>query len=365
MKQKTVYPDAEVPHLWAHQSQEHAKGKGHVSFRGPVFYSYSTAIGRICEHKGQEYALLNTRSFSATTSKHQSMARHAVSHMPAFSGDWGGYGGSMDIKPKDIVAYYKAEAEAMAKETSRYKHKMFSILVGAAQMYDRAKDAAEFFGFGFKKLEQAGDALIVQAKEYKEAHDKHVADSDSRRAARNEARRKKWEKYEQDRKAAALEKFNDFMDDFTVDHVPSRHQVPEDQLDAFDAQIAKRTEWAKEQKALDIEAWKRGEDMKSYLYDVPVMLRVVAGSNDHSGASAVINKFAIETSHGVRIPYEDGKRCFQFYIKIREKGWHRNGESFKVGNYQLDACNENGIVAGCHRISHEEVMRFATQEGWA
>lgn len=46
------------------------------------------------------------------------------------------------------------------------------------------------------------------------------------------------------------------------------------------------------------------------------------------------------------------------------KGWHRNGEQFAVGGYQLDAINEYGIVAGCHVIKWPECIRFATEQGW-
>lgn len=49
---------------------------------------------------------------------------------------------------------------------------------------------------------------------------------------------------------------------------------------------------------------------------------------------------------------------------MREKGWHRNGETFKVGNFQLDAVNAQGVVAGCHTILWDEIERFARTQGW-
>lgn len=72
----------------------------------------------------------------------------------------------------------------------------------------------------------------------------------------------------------------------------------------------------------------------------------------------------IVTSKGARIPATDGERAFRFAIARRDKGWHRNGDQFAVGPYQLEAINEQGIVAGCHRIDWEEIERFAKLEGW-
>ncbi len=67
---------SEVFHVWAQQSQ--SKGRcGHVSFRGPICYSYREPIGNIV--KGT--ALITSRKFSVTTSSHTSAALSAVSHL--------------------------------------------------------------------------------------------------------------------------------------------------------------------------------------------------------------------------------------------------------------------------------------------
>ena len=104
--------------------------------------------------------------------------------------------------------------------------------------------------------------------------------------------------------------------------------------------------------------WVKGEIDYSNFYNSPCKLRVALESGDE-------NLPVIQTSHGAHIPYKDGERCFRFAIARREKGWRRNGEQFEVGVYQLDAINEHGIVAGCHKIDWKEIERFAKQEGWA
>ena len=72
----------------------------------------------------------------------------------------------------------------------------------------------------------------------------------------------------------------------------------------------------------------------------------------------------VETSRGVTIPATDAERAFRFAVARKSKGWHRNGEQFAVGQYQLDAINTDGIVAGCHRIAWPEIERFAKLQGW-
>lgn len=77
-----------------------------------------------------------------------------------------------------------------------------------------------------------------------------------------------------------------------------------------------------------------------------------------------INADTLETSKGARVPLSEAHLTLKFILKMREKGWHRNGDSHKVGPYQLDAVNESGIVVGCHRILWEEIERFYKVQGW-
>jgi len=60
---------------------------------------------------------------------------------------------------------------------------------------------------------------------------------------------------------------------------------------------------------------------------------------------------------GARVPLHDAREAYRF--ARTHKNWHRNGETCPVGPYQLDAINEHGIVAGCHRITWAEVERLA------
>lgn len=72
----------------------------------------------------------------------------------------------------------------------------------------------------------------------------------------------------------------------------------------------------------------------------------------------------MQTSRGAVVPITEAERAFRFAMIQRERGWRRNGEQFAVGPYQLDAVNEFGVIAGCHRVAWAEIERFAKEQGW-
>ena len=102
--------------------------------------------------------------------------------------------------------------------------------------------------------------------------------------------------------------------------------------------------------AEDIAAWLSGAPDVYSRHHWPAMLRLEGGE--------------VVTSKGARVPAADAQRTFRFAVALRDRGWHRNGETHQVGGYQLDAVNKDGIVAGCHRIAWPEIERFAKLQGW-
>lgn len=67
----------EITHLWAHQRQDEARA-GNVSFNGPLFFSYGTAIGRVFSLAQGRVYLVNQTRYSNSTSKHQSVMQRAI-----------------------------------------------------------------------------------------------------------------------------------------------------------------------------------------------------------------------------------------------------------------------------------------------
>lgn len=78
---KTVFSNKEIPHKWAHATQDHARGSN-LSFQGDTLYSYSTPIARIYRRRRLDVLVLfSDHNYSATTAKHLSYARRATSHL--------------------------------------------------------------------------------------------------------------------------------------------------------------------------------------------------------------------------------------------------------------------------------------------
>jgi hypothetical protein len=72
----------------------------------------------------------------------------------------------------------------------------------------------------------------------------------------------------------------------------------------------------------------------------------------------------METSKGATVPLSDAKRAFAFVTAKRQTGWHANSETFSIGQFTLSAVNEQGVVAGCHRVTWDEINRFAKSQAW-
>jgi hypothetical protein len=68
----------------------------------------------------------------------------------------------------------------------------------------------------------------------------------------------------------------------------------------------------------------------------------------------------VQTSKGIEIPLAIAKESLAFVFSKRESGWKRNGETFEIVGYQLDSVTNDGIVAGCHRITWKELERLQT-----
>lgn len=62
---------------------------------------------------------------------------------------------------------------------------------------------------------------------------------------------------------------------------------------------------------------------------------------------------------GARVPLQAARIAYRFAVSKRGQAWRENGETCPVGHYRLNAINEHGIVAGCHRITWGEIERLA------
>jgi hypothetical protein len=363
---KTVFNNRELCHIFASQSQDEGRGSN-MSFRGDTLFSYSTAIFKIGKFKGKQYLLVNSTSYSTTTSKHKSYAWSGLHHIePTFRIEAGRRGEHvLDLSPKEIVKYWVDRGNERSKDTHKLRRIQYEIFIGAKGHYEEAIRAAEFFGMGTSKMKAAIAKLEKLAEPFKADYEKFHAASEERREKAAATRRHNEELRDAQLAEQRRLSIEAFLADFKVEDVPSEWIVPPEQKEAYRAQKTKRAEWEAEKAKEDLEKWTQGEEVESSLWNLPVRLRVTPRYiNVKMTSPAEVGPMEIETSHGAVIPYEDGKRCFRFAMKMNDKGWRRNGEQFKVGHYHLDAINEFGIIAGCHRIEWAEILRFAKAEGW-
>jgi len=78
---KQVFDNSQVAHVWAQQTQEFGRnGKETIYFNGDSIYSYGPhyLAGKIHEVDGKRIALINSKSYSVSTTRHVSYVRRSV-----------------------------------------------------------------------------------------------------------------------------------------------------------------------------------------------------------------------------------------------------------------------------------------------
>lgn len=301
---KTVFKSNELAHVWAHKTAPRGRTPSNQSFDGPAYYSYSTVIARIIAHKGKEAFVVDNARFSSTTSGHQGNVRHAIRNLgKAFFVECGRRGQSLDFSAAELRDHYLDEFKT-EPESSRYKHVNAERLRAKYAHLQSAIEVCEYFGLAKAKLTRT---LLDKSKDLDEA--RKVCDA--------------WNDKCRDRR------------EFRWQH---REEIRE-----------RNRQLQAERDKENIAKWIAGEKVQPS-YNWPTYLRVEADE--------------MVTSRGARVPIAEAEKAFRFAVIQRARGWHRNGEQYKIGDYDLDAVNEQGVVAGCHRVSWAEIERFAKQQGW-
>lgn len=106
-------------------------------------------------------------------------------------------------------------------------------------------------------------------------------------------------------------------------------------------------EQAAQKKAQDnYDSWKRGEACaQSYFPSHPVAFRVEGNE--------------LVSSLGARVSIRAACIALRFVQSRKGQEWRENGEQCPVDSYRVNAINTQGIVAGCHRITWDEIGRVA------
>ena len=302
-RKKYVFETGEIPHLWAHRTQDEARNRqGNLYFTGDTIYSYGShfPIARhVMNDAGERAVLFTTSTYSVTTSSHCSAVRSAIPsgirvfHVPNVC--HGRYSGS-DLTAGDHAGNLGDYAERIEKHVitsarARSSYAKASNNQSAGHLRDQVFAYCAFFGLPVPNIPEVPEI-----------------DSDALTAIRKREAKRAAEKAEQTKR--------------------------------------KRTEAILRQQELIIK-WRAGQ-YSGCLYDVPAMLRI-------DGDEVV-------TSRGARFPVSHAKRGLAFIRNVREsqKAYVRNGHAIHLGPYAIDRIEPDGTVkAGCHVVSFEEIERIA------
>jgi hypothetical protein len=124
--------------------------------------------------------------------------------------------------------------------------------------------------------------------------------------------------------------------------------------------------------AAQLAEWKAGRGPSSFYTMNEVHLRAVHVTRDEVGE---ITGGELQTSQGARVPLVRAVRVFRFckYFRARalalgkhdnDEMWKRNGQTIRVGPYQLDTIYGDGsFKAGCHFIRWPQIAELAQSLG--
>lgn len=276
-----------------------------MRFSGDTFDSYNTTIARHITHKGKSAVILNVTHYSSSTSRHQGEVRWAIqNHIETvFRVDQQQYNVRLDFTPTELLAHYlkrAADCEAQALLPLIRQTTRDSHKAQAGAFLEQAKAVAKFYG-----LRKKVDEKTIE------------------RLAASKARAEK-------RERIAREK----------------------------AEKAQRAEYE-----TAFEDWKKG-------------VRLANGQSAYFPTSLFPVAFRVEwpsgqdpelvSTLGARVPLQAARIAYRFAMSKRGQAWRENGnspsgdETCQVGHYRLNAINEHGIVAGCHRIAWAELERLAS-----
>jgi hypothetical protein len=180
-RKKHVFDTGEIPHLWAHRTQDEARNRqGNLYFTGDTIHSYGShfAIARHVETKRGKAILLATKTYSVTTSGHVSAVWSAIPagrdvfHVP----DVVGHGSTTHkdnladyVKRIDVLVVASARARSSWSKESAHNDAL--ALTAEATLY------ARFFGVKLPKLPNvpaldSDELRAIKAREAIRAHEK-------------------------------------------------------------------------------------------------------------------------------------------------------------------------------------------------
>lgn len=301
-RQKHVFINSEIPHLWAHKTQDEARnGTGSFYFRGGIIFSYGSHFpiaAHITGKDGQAGILFTVEKNYVTTSQHIGLVRRAIPpDVPVFNVPCMHFGFS---DPEDryqheqnfkhyvrvVEAHIVSCAKSRASFNKEHHHEQAVIWRKEALCY------ATFFGLADPDIPTVPDLDSEQLAAIKKREAKKSAEKAAK--ARQEA---------EERRKQALSLADD---------------------------------------------WLAGGGHHYLLNAISPLLR--------------IENHEIVTSRGARFPIIHAKRGLALVRAVMARGeeWTSNGHSCRLGHYKISKIKPDGtVIAGCHEVPWPSIERVA------
>ncbi len=316
---RTVFDNRQCAHVWAQQNQPSGRGaKGSIYFEGRTIYSYGSHFP-MATFLSHAVVLINSDSYSVSTSRHQGYVSSAV--------------------------YHKTRLYACTR-----------VLKVAADWHDNenARDAA--IGVMLKR---------VTLKEVEQ----HLCAALTKRMKKSKAA-------EIDAAINTIHRTGDIYSALGL-QMPKELLARLDMLTAENSDILESFKAQKEKEAKTAERKRKAQEKKDAVILINAVAKWQARKPLDENESPVfrraeklymrVNEDEIETSQGARFPVTHAKKAFLAIRRAKENGTYyvRNSinthqKTFRLGAFTIDRIDVNGDVkAGCHLVQWDEIERVA------
>jgi hypothetical protein len=293
-----VYTNHEIPHLWAHQSQDKARNStGSLYFEGLTIYSYGShfAIARHVTNLHDEKAVLfTTAHHSVTTSGHCSAVARAIPpNVPVFHVPYlGSNCGELPDHVQNVESYVRRISELLGK-AKRARVNRDWLEREALALREQLRGYLAYFDLTAVRLPESDELDAIEA----------------------------WIK---------------------------GHEEEERQRREAAARIAEQA--ARRDQAEQIQRFLAGDPHASYIAGASPMLRVVGDEVETSLGA----RFPV--AHAIR------GLAFVRAVRASGREYVRNGHTIHLGPYVIDRIETDGTVrAGCHVVRWEEIERISSE----
>lgn len=385
---RTVFTSrADVAHLWAHQLQNEARhSSGNYFFEGDTIYSYGHhyPCGTIIKNRrGQQAYVLNTSKSSNTTCRHMGYTCGAIAwdaitfnsdgcKAPSSYTNKSGKTWNYDYeKAVSFVAYHlNGIYECFQKQR---KARVRSYVADAMCHLNEIRNFIGFFDLHRTQTwcERGGmlkkrPAIIDYFKSPANAANlKRVLDCGNERFAYISQLILLLDEYRmlvgevrENMDGELRELMMEFWNDGVSEDIEARVKKMEAaERRAIIKQNKKRIEAAKK----SLEKWREGKIDWFDTYAYPELYKALGWN-----AALRINKDHIETSKGINLSFDEGKRLWAIIQRFEKNGSFHHELALDLSGHQWKFNKYEGhvLTAGCHQIAYSECKAIANQMGW-